>query len=332
MRNPLSCCLWAMAGCLLPTFASAQYSMLDDHPPRFEWRGQIETDFRNEFKAETDGGDQFESWRVGIGGDFGGPINQSMLVGVSAAYRFASYEFHLDNGPSAPAVYAGNELPRDPWGDISMIDIAPNATILVGDQFSVIAAVPIRWSAETGARRNAFAAGISAIGRWQITDDLRIGAGIGVTSQLEDDAETFPIVSLDWQISDAFALRTEGSWIQGGNATLLWGPNQTVRLSLSAGYERVRFRLDDNGSQIDRNGIGEIRAVPVELGLRFHFYEGAFFDFRFGLNVAGRLRVENDNGRKLYDQDHDPAPRIGIGLTIPFGLPARPNQGPDPGS
>ena len=190
MRNPLSCCLWAMAGFLLPALAAAQYSMLDDHPPRFEWRGQIETDFRNEFKAETDAGDRFESWRVGIGGDFGGPINQSMLVGVSAAYSYTSYEFHLDNGPSAPAVYAGNELPRDPWGAINMIDIAPNTTILVGDQFSVVAAVPIRWSAETGARRNAFAAGISAIGRWQITDAkqffLRLRDDRSAKSRLDD--------------------------------------------------------------------------------------------------------------------------------------------------
>jgi hypothetical protein len=310
-----------MLGLLLPATAWAQFSMISDRSPRFEWRGQLETDFQTEFKTKTDGGDRFESWRLGIAGDFGGPINESILIGIRAGYRYTSYDFHLDNAPGVPSVYGSNELPRDPWGSVNTIDIAPSTTILVGSRFSVVAAVPIRWSGETGSRRNGFAAGISAIVRWQVTDQLRIGAGVGVTSQLEDDAETFPIVSLDWQISDSIELLTEGSWIQGGNAMLIWGPNQAIRVTFSAGYERNRFRLDDNGFQEDRNGIGEVTAVPLEVGLRFRLYEGAFFDFRFGLAVAGRFRVENDNGRKLYDEDYDPAPRIGLALTLPFGLP-----------
>lgn len=321
MQNLFSSCLYAMLGLLLSTSAWAQFSMIDDRSPPFEWRGQLETDFRTEFKTKTDGGDRFESWRVGIAGDFGGPINESILIGVRAGYRYTNYEFHLDNAPGVPSVFGSSELPYDPWGSVNTFDLAPSTTILIGDRFSIVAAVPIRYSGETGARRNGFAAGISAIVRWEVTEKLRIGAGIGVTSQLEDDAETFPIVSLDWQISDAMEFRTEGSWIQGGNAMLLWGPNKAVRVTFSAGYERNRFRLDDNGPRADRNGIGEITAVPLEVGLRFRLYESAFFDFRFGLAVAGRFRVEDDDGKKLYEENYDPAPRIGLSLTLPFGLP-----------
>ncbi len=321
MQNLFSSCLYAMLGLLLSTSAWAQFSMIDDRSPLFEWRGHLETDFRTEFKTKTDGGDRFESWRVGIAGDFGGPINESILIGVRAGYRYTNYEFHLDNAPGVPSVFGSSELPYDPWGSVNTFDLAPSTTILIGDRFSIMAAVPIRYSGETGARRNGFAAGISAIVRWEVTEKLRIGAGIGVTSQLEDDAETFPIVSLDWQISDAMEFRTEGSWIQGGNAMLLWGPNKAVRVTFSAGYERNRFRLDDNGPRADRNGIGEITAVPLEVGLRFRLYESAFFDFRFGLAVAGRFRVEDDDGKKLYEENYDPAPRIGLSLTLPFGLP-----------
>jgi hypothetical protein len=301
--------------------ARAQYSMMSNGAPRFEWRGSISADYRNEFDTKTDGGDEFRSWRVGMGGDFGGPINESILLGVRAGYHYASYNFNLQHGSGDPPRYGSNELPHDPWGSINTADLAPSMTVLVGDRIAVVAAVPIRWSAEVGSRRNAASAGISGIVLWQVTDSFRVGGGIGVTSQLEANAETFPIVSLDWQITDALQLQTEGSWIQGGNATLLWGPNRAVRLSLSAGYERNRFRLDDNGFRADRNGIGEITAVPIDVGLRFEFYEGAFFDFRVGLAVAGRFRVENDHGNKLYDQQYDPSPRIGLGLTIPFGLP-----------
>lgn len=321
MQNRFSACLGAILGLLIPASASAQFSMVGDPSLRFEWRGKVATDFQTEFKTKTDGGDSFESWRLGVAGDFGGPINESILVGIRAGYRHASYNFRLDNEPNGRLDYGSSELPRDPWGSVNTFELVPTTTILVGSRFSVIAAVPIHWAGETGARRNGFAAGVSALVRWQITDNLRIGAGIGVTSQLEDDAETFPIVSLDWQISDTINFRTEGSWLQGGNATLLWGPSESIRLAFSAGYERNRFRLDDNGFQSDRNGIGEVTAVPLEVGLRFRLFERAFFDFRLGLAVAGQLRIESDNGHKLYEEDYDPSPRLGLSLTIPFGLP-----------
>jgi hypothetical protein len=307
-----------LASLMIASAASAQVSLVDDPTPQFEWRGQLEADFRSEFKTETDGGDSFDSWGVGVAGDFGGPINESILMGIRTGYRYTSYDFRLD-GP-APA-YGGSELPRDPWGSVNTFDIAPSATILVGNPFSIVAAVPIRWSGESGAEKNGFTAGISAIARWQITEKIRIGAGIGVTSALEDSAETFPLVSLDWQITNSLALRTEGSWIQGGHTMLLWGPNKAIRLTLSAGYERNRFRLDDNGTAADKDGIGEITTVPIDVGIRFRLYEGAFFDFRAGLGVAGQLRVESDTGRKLYEEDYDPSPRISLGLRLPFGLP-----------
>lgn len=319
MQHPLSSCLCGILALLIPASAGAQFSMIDDSAPRFEWRGRLEADFRNQFKTKTDGGDKFESWRIGLGGDFAGPINESILVGIRGGYHYTRYDFHLDNAPGVPSLYGSSELPKDPWGSISTIDITPNTTILIGNRFSIVGAVPIRWSAETGAEKNAFAAGISALVRWQVTDTFQIGVGIGVTSQLEDSAETFPIVSLDWRISDALTFRTEGSWIQGGQAILLWGPNEAIRLTLSGGYERNRFRLDDNGFQADRDGIGEVTAVPIEVGLRFRLYEGAFFDFRFGLAVAGQLRVESKTGNKLYEEDYDPAPRISLALSIPLG-------------
>lgn len=311
-----------ITGILLGSHAAhAQYASMDVDAPRYEWRGRIETSFRNEFDTKTDGGDEFRSWRVGAAGDFGGPINESILVGLRAGYQYSSYDFNLQHGSGDPPSYGTNQLPRDPWNSINTADLTPSTTILVGDRFAVVVAVPIRWSAENGARRNALTAGISGIALWQVTDSFRIGGGLGVTSQLESNAETFPIVSLDWQITNDLELRTEGGWIQGGKTTLLYGPNRAIRLAFSAGYERNRFRLDDNGSRTDRNGIGEVTAVPIEVGLRFEIYEHAYFDFHVGLGVAGRFRVENDNGHKLYDQQYDPAPRIGLALSFPFGLP-----------
>ena len=301
----------------LPGVASAQYSMVTDPPSRWAWGGHVAADFRMEFETESDTGDEFDAWRSGIEGDVGGPINQSILVGMAARYAYSSFDFNLNSIP--PTAYGGTRLPRDPWNTINTLDLVPHATVLVGDRVSVVTTVPIRWAAENGADRNAFAGGISAIVRWQANDDLMVGAGLGVTSQLGRDAETFPIVALRWQINERFELKTEGDWLQGGSTALYYGPNDTVHFLVIAGYERTRFRLDDYGSARDKDGVGEITTVPLEVGLRLRFLEGAYFDFRTGLGVDGRIRVETAGGNRLYDQRYDPAWRWSMAIHVPFG-------------
>lgn len=312
----------------LPEVARAQVSMITDPPSRWSWGGYVASDFRMEFETKSDTGDEFDAWRSGIEGGVGGPINQSVLVGFAARYAHSSFDFNLDNG--SPLVYGGPRLPRDPWNTINTLDLVPHATLLVGDRVSVVATVPIRWAAESGADKNAFAGGISAIVRWHVNDDLMVGAGLGVTSQLGRDAETFPILALRWRIDESLDLRTEGDWLQGGSTALYWGPSDTVRFLLSAGYERTRFRLDDYGSARDTDGVGEITTVPLEVGLRLQFLEGAYLDFRAGLGIAGRIRVETPGGNRLYDQRFDPAPRWSMAIHLPIGGgAARPGHGHD---
>lgn len=311
------------------TGAAAQFSMVRNELPRFEWRGHAAADYRAEFETKSDGGDEWDAWRAGVSGEFGGPINESILLGFGARYAYSSFDFNLDNG--VPATFGGTRLPREPWNSLNTLDLVPTGTVLIGDRFSLIGAVPIRWAGESGADRNGFAAGVSALVRWQVNDAVVLGLGLGVTSQLEDEAETFPIVALRWRIDESFTFVTEGDWFQGGEATLLWGPNEQVRITVSAGYERVRFRLDEYGTAPDTNGIGEITTVPLEVGLRFQLAEQVRIDFRVGLGLDARIRVESDSGNKLYDHRYDPQPRVGLAVTIPFGLsPRRPPEAAPP--
>jgi len=310
--------------------AHAQVLLTSDSEASEGVGGGLEARFLNEFDTETDGGDEFKAWRVALEGGVEGPVHESVRVGVRAAYQHAAYDFHFDHSPGLPAGYGGSELPRAPWGGINTIDVAPTVTALFGDGFSVEAAVPIRWSGETGARRNGLAAGITGVARWQALETLSVGAGVGVTSQLEGPAQVFPVVALDWQILPSLDLRTQGSFVQGGQAMLLWGAADSVRLTVSAGYERNRFRMDDNGIGDDRHGIGEISSVPVEVGVRIRLFERGYLDFRGGLGFAGRMRVENANGNRLYDEDYDTVPRLGLALTIPLGAPGAASESVSP--
>ena len=299
--------------------ANAQVLLTDDAAKSGSWQGRIEARFLNEFDTKTDGGDEFNAWRVSLEGGGDAAVHESFRIGLRAAYQHASYDFHLDNSPNLPPGYGGSELPREPWGGVNTIDVAPTASALFGGGWSLEAAVPIRYSGETGARRNGLAAGITGLLRWRALDTLALGAGVGVTSQLEGPAQVFPVIALDWKITPRLDLRTQGNFVQGGQVVLLWGPAEAVRLTVSAGYERNRFRLDDNGSSQDRHGIGEISSVPVEVGARIQLFEGGFLDFRAGFGFAGRIRVENANGHQLYEENYDPVPRLGLALSFPLG-------------
>ncbi|MEZ4331144.1 MAG: hypothetical protein R3F35_05305 [Myxococcota bacterium] len=308
----------ALASTLAPARAGAQIVLADDVTQGDGVRGHLEASFLNEFDTQTRGGDEWNAWRVGLDGGVEGAVDEGIRVGLRAAYQHADYAFHFDHAVR-PADYGGRELPRAPWGGVNTIDLAPTATAAFGERFAAELAVPIRWSGETGARRNAFAAGVTGLARVRILDGLSLGAGAGITSQLEGPAQIFPVVALDWRILPGLALRTQGSFVQGGRAMLLWGASDAVRLVLSAAYERNRFRLDDNGIADDRHGIGEVEAVPVEIGFRIGLFERGYLDFRAGFGFAGSLRVENANGRRLYADRYDPAPRLGLALSIPLG-------------
>lgn len=323
--------LVGIATIALHATARAQVLLTDDPAPRAGFGGRLEARFLNEFDTETDGGDEFNAWRVALEGGVDGPVHESVRLGVRAAYQHADYAFHFDHAAGRPPSYGGNELPRAPWGGINTIDVAPTLTASFGEQFSLETAVPIRWSGETGANRNGLAAGVTALARWQALDQLSVGGGIGITSQLEGPLQVFPVLAFDWQILPGLDLRTRGSFVQGGQTMLLWGASDAVRLTVSAGYERNRFRLDDNGVADDRHGIGEVEAVPIEVGVRIVLFEHGYLDFRAGLAFAGRLRVENANGNRLYAENYDPAPRVGLALTIPLGAQGRasgPSQPP----
>ena len=78
--------------------AQAQVSIVREDTPRLEWRGHVASDFRSEFETKSDAGDEFHTWRTGVEGEFGGPINESVLVGFATRYAYTGFDFNLDGG------------------------------------------------------------------------------------------------------------------------------------------------------------------------------------------------------------------------------------------
>ena len=98
---------------------------------------------------------------------------------------------------------------------------------------------------------------------WRINDRLTIGPGIGVISEIEDSPTVFPVLLIDWKITESLVLAT-GS---GVGATL--GPGLVLRYMatdkwsfyLGGRYEKLRFRLNADGPS--PTGVGEDKSFPL---------------------------------------------------------------------
>jgi hypothetical protein len=176
--------------------------------------------------------------------------------------------------------------------------------------------VPIRWQAESGGDRTGVTAGVIGMVRFRIAERFVTGLGVGVQSELEEDARVFPVIALDWRISDHVQLATRGGPYQGGVVDLLFGPPDGVQAKLSSGWVRQRFRLTNALPNPD--GVGQYSSVPVLAGFRLRLGQRGYLDLEGGVAVAGRLRIENAWGFLLRAEDFDTAGLVRGGFRLEF--------------
>jgi hypothetical protein len=84
---------------------------------------------------------------------------------------------------------------------------------------------------------------------WRLKPNLTIGPGIGVFSKLEDGTRVFPMLIIDWKISDRWFLSTMRgvSSSQGPGVALGYKASEQWTFGLSTRRENEEFRLDDDG-------------------------------------------------------------------------------------
>ncbi len=177
----------------------------------------------------------------------------------------------------------------------------------------------LRFTAESGADLEDAGSGGGFAGfAYRFSDRLTIGPGIGVVTQLEDDATVFPVVIINWKITDRLNLSTGrglGATL-GPGLTLSWKATHKWNFSLGGRFERLRFRLDENG--IAPKGIGDDRSFPLFGGVVYSFSRQARASLVGGVKLGGELRLEDEKGRRITKEDYDPAGFVGFTFSLRF--------------
>lgn len=282
---------------------------LHAQPAADGWRISAEAGAVHQWQSGIDeGGDLSEdawSFRAGASRAW----TPTLRAGLSAGIGQRNYIF------SGNAGFGGTR----PWSNVRDARLSAPLNWQANERWNVFAVPTVRWSAETGAALNdGRTEGLLAAASYRVNDRLSIGPGFGVFSELEDSTSWFPILAVDWRITDSLSLRTGRGFAatRGPGLNLVWDASDRWSFSLGGRYEQERFRLDGDG--IAPDGIGQETSVPLYLGITRSFGPTASFSIIAGAKLGGRLRLEDERGELIEQSDYDTAPFAGATLDLRF--------------
>lgn len=261
-----------------------------------------------QFPTKLKDGGSFTTSRsvLDIGARYGFTHELSTIVSVS--YGFDPYDFSSD------AQIGGVQ----PWTELHTLRIsapifwepAPSWRVLMVPLFRMQADTPQAWSdSMTGGAMAAFS--------YKFTKDLSVGPGVGVISEIEQRPTIFPVLLIDWQIDDRFAITTgRGLGASTGPGLMgIYTVHEHIDLTLGFRFERTRFRLSQESGV--PGGIGEDESFPVFVTLRFG-PRWAFIALLTGAEFRGRLSISDANGDVVAESEYKPAGFVGVAGQIFF--------------
>lgn len=251
----------------------------------YAWQGNTDIDNNGEFSVNR-GVVQLNSKRR---------VGDHLFAGLTLGYEEDNYRF------SNSAV--------QPWNDIRTFQFGLSLRYLATEKWALFGLPLLRYSSEKGkdlsdGREYGLLAGAS----YRFSDKLSLGPGFGVISGIGGEEDFFPILLVNWNITDTVTLET-GRGIaasRGPGLALKWKPASQWELSLAARYEKSRFRLTTD------NNIGEDKSVPVVLTASWKHSKRFMLTGFTGVETSGKLSVEDSDGDKIESLPYDTAPLAGI--------------------
>lgn len=230
---------------------------------------------------------------------------------VSLSFGFGEFDYDFSSGATVEGL--------EPWGRIRDYHLSVPFRFSPTERTDVYIRPGIRSYAEEGAsikdgRTEGLTAGIS----WIVSETLTIGPGIGWYTKLGGGSRAFPILIINWAITDRLSLTTGQGLAasQGPGLTLNYRLNDKWRLGLVGRIERTRYAL--NNEDIATEEYGRDESLPLLFNINFAprptISIGAFFGFEFD----GQLSLEDEDRRVVAREDYDLAPLIGLAFRSRF--------------
>lgn len=263
----------------------------------------------HQFDADIDGGGDFSVSRLGFALEARSQPLPDLDLSVKFNYALDAYSF------SGITALGG----ADPWEDVHTFGLQATASYHASREWTIFGGPILQISRESGADwDNAFSGGAVIGATYAYSEELVFGLGVGVLSQLEDSERAFPVLVLNWKISDGLRLTTQGGGrsATGTGLELIWDRGDGWEFAVGGRYEFRRFRLDNSGAA--PGGVGEETLVPFWVRASTQFDDNITVNLYGGFTFGGDLLMENQDGNRIGKEDYDPAAFLGISAKVTF--------------
>jgi hypothetical protein len=148
----------------------------------------------------------------------------------------------------------------------------------------------------------------------QISEELTLGFGARVYSQIEDSVQVIPMFNIEWQIDERWLLAVG----RGLTLSYAFDEKQDWTIDFNAAYESRRFRLDDDHAGRLRDGVIEDERVPLTVGLTYEPHRGIQARLFAGAVVWQQILADTEAGHEIDEIEADPAGYVGASFRLSF--------------
>jgi hypothetical protein len=262
----------------------------------------IATGFQYLFETNIDGGGEIALTRVPleIGADW--TISKQLTISAGMRYELDLYDF---KGVSS--------LGADPWDDVHNLVLDARVVWALDQRTRIFGGPVVAWNRESGADWGSAVTAGGLIGaNYAFSRRLVVGAGVGFITLLEDDPFVYPLIILNWQITEKTYLtsRAGPAGVAATGLELAHRIDEHWEVGVGGRFEFRRFRLDSSGVAPD--GVGEETNFPAWIRLSYRFAETFKLDFYAGMAFFGRLGTDDHQGNTIARTNYDPAPTVAV--------------------
>lgn len=278
--------------------------------------------YGHQFGAEIEDGGGTELSRDTA---FFGVAHRTKLAEHTMLFTLGNYTLHgydFSGGEAANNRYRWDRVHRGVLAGIVGHDTS--------DRFRILGGAMIRTWGETGADfGDTLTGGLLAGFDYHPSENLSIGAIVGLLNKLEGGIGILPVPTLKWKFADDWRLNVGMVQLVDPGIGAQLDHQLTPELSLGGGFtfQSRQFRLsganrvgaaDPGRARSDDNGVGQETEIPVFAMLRYRPAPRVELDLTGGVALRGNVRVEDEHGGRLADDDYEPAGLLALKGQIAF--------------
>lgn len=291
------CLLWSHAAVAQP---------VQNGPVSFNFDGGVAFQSGTDLK-DVEGSFSVNRWFASMGVTYA--WNRRNSLGLAVGGGGSKYDFDELTGIGS----------GDPWEEIEDTRISLIGRFGFGERGSIILIPSARYFGENDSKTSdGRTYGLFAAAAWRLNPDLTIGPGIGVFSRIEDGTQVFPILVIDWNISERWNLSTGRGLAssQGPGLRLTYQASEHWSMGVAGRYENLEFRLDEEGTT--PGGIGRDQSIPLVATAAWEPNKHVKLALFGGMEFGGTLKLKDSFGETLSETDYDPAPIFGGTFELRF--------------